>query len=832
MWVDAVRPGLTNDIGTAIPLMDVPMPRIDQTTLEGLLSGVQKPGRYIGRELNAVVRESARLRMALSYPDLYEVGMSNNGLRILYDIVNAIPGAACERVFAAADDFERALRGASVPLFTLETRTPLGELDLLGFNVSHEMLCTNILQILDLGGIPLRRADRTGGNPVIIAGGEAVSNPFPLSDFIDAFYLGDGEEGIREIVAAAMAAREAGEGRGGMIERIGSVEGVLLPSRYTEGAGPAVRKRVYRGAELADPARPLVPNIRIAQERVVIEVTRGCSNFCSFCHAGFYDLPYRCYDYRAAAGRVLDIVKNTGYNEVTLSSLSISDYPGLAGLINAALPELTGMGVSVSFPSLRVDTATLPLLEQISEVRRASLTFAVESASEQIRAMANKKVFTGDLLEIVSHVRSRGWKVIKLYFMIGLPGCDGHDEAGDIIGLLKEIHRAAGRGMDINVTVSPFVPKPHTPFQRERQMGLDYLEKTVRRIKQGLPRHIKIKNHDVRASIMEGVLARGDARLGRVIERVYGSGSRFDSWEEHFRYDAWKAALDEDIPGWEQSLEGPGTGALPWRFVETGFERLVEKRREAIAAGGPLRERKPQRREEIDADRLSEARLRFAARYAVRGSARLRFTKTGLMKYVPHNDFMEIVKRALRMADAPVAMTQGFNKRERMSAGYPLPLGLESEAELVDVDLFGGMAPGFIDAMNARLPDGITLAGARPLEGGASIMADTAVTGYLVAGISGGQCETMAANLSSGIEFTRRTRKDERRVPFVSVIHSYELPGGESFLLRLVTGTEDSVRIDEVVRDLAGTDIHTIQGLRIIKTAQYRLVDGALEMIT
>lgn len=817
------------------------MARLNASIIEDLLSRVQKPGRYMGRELNIIIKQYPRLRMALSYPDLYEVGMSNNGLRILYDRVNSLPEAACERVFAVAEDFERVLRENRVPLYTLETYTPIRELDLLGFNVSHELLCTNVLQILDLGGIPLRRRDRNGESPIVIAGGEGVSNPFPLSGFIDAFFIGDGEEGILEIVRAVLSAKESGLGRDETIERIGDVSGVLIPSRYGmsyEGcdiaklSGPKVRKRVYRGREMMDPLKPLVPNIRIAQERIVIEVTRGCSNFCSFCHAGFYDLPYRCYDYRDAAGRIIEIAKKTGYNEVTLSSLSISDYPRLSSLVNTVLPELTDMGISVSFPSLRVDTSTLPIIEQISELRRASLTFAVESASEQIRARANKKLSNRDLIEIVRHVFARGWKVIKLYFMIGLPGCEEHDEAADTIQLLKEIYQIGGKGMDINVTVSPFVPKPHTPFELERQAGRDYFTNTVRRIKQGLPRLIKIKNHNIEGSLLEAMIARGDARLGDVIERSYREGCRFDSWEEHFRFDIWHNNLNEMLPGWELCLGRRGGGPMPWHVIETGFERLVEQRVNRSASDALSQSRVSRIDEQIDAARIEEAKLRFARRFKVANRIRIRFYKTGMMRFIPHIDFMEIVKRAVRMAGAPVAITQGFNKRERMSAGFPTPLGIESEAELVDVELFDDISENFPVRLNAGFPDGIGVAGVRAVDERASVMAATNVIEYRVTAASESMRLKIRNGLDSRPEFIKHSKKNERSISYNKAVHSFEFHDDASLAMRLYAGSEDSVRIDDALRTITGIEGLHLNGIRIVKTAQYSIINDALVLIS
>jgi radical SAM family uncharacterized protein/radical SAM-linked protein len=813
--------------------------RLDQSSVERLVSRVHKPGRYIGSELNIIRKNEAQVHMALSYPDLYEIGMSNNGLRILYDILNALPDVACERVFAVEEDFEKELRRSGVSLYTLETFTPLKELDMIGFNLAHELLCTNVLQILDLGGIPLRRLERKGSEPVIVAGGEGVSNPFPMSDFIDAFFIGDGEEGIVEIAGAIRNAKGKNLGRRGIMDRLAEIEGILIPDRYQMSPGgcgsgslkgPVVRKRIYRGRELVDPVRPIVPNIRIAQERVAVEVTRGCNNFCNFCHAGFYDLPYRSYGFREIEERILEIIRNTGYNEVTLSSLSISDYPHLTSLINALLPRLTERGISVSFPSLRVDAATLPLIEQISGLRRASLTFAVESASEAIRVRAHKRVSVQELLAIVRYVRKRGWKLIKLYFMIGLPGCEEYDEAADIIGLLKEIRRSGG-GMEINVTISPFVPKPHTPFQDARQMGREYLERTILNIKRGLPRAIRIKNHDVNGSLLEGVIARGDARIGEAILTSYLQGCRFDSWEEHLRFDIWRKNLDISLPGWESCPDSGERGTRTWSAVETGFEKLVRQQGDRSGMGCDMRIKRRLMRGEVDARRIEEARSRFTRRYEVKGRMRLRFAKMGIMRFVPHLDFMEIVKRGLRMADVPVAMTRGFNKRERMSAGFPLPLGIESEAELVDVELFDEVRDNMKERVSAFLPEGIHVRDMHYIGKEDSLMAATRLVEYRITADGEETFDAVSRALERGVDFVKGGGQKQRRVPFGAAVHSYELLEGLSLLIRLHTGSADSIRIDDAVRILAGSEGDEWIESRIVKTAQYRNAEGALETL-
>ena len=381
------------------------------------------------------------------------------------------------------------------------------------------------------------------------------------------------------------------------------------------------------------------------------------------------------------------------------------------------------------------------------------------------------------------------------------------------------------------MTVSPFVPKPHTPFQRERQMGRDYFESTVLRIKRGLPRSIKIKNHDVKASIIEGVLARGDARLGAVIERSYRDGCRFDSWEEQFRFDIWQRNLDGLLPGWEACLGRLDENVFPWSFAVTGFEGMTERLAGSEAREVGRRERQRREGEEIDAARIREARKAFERRFAVVKRVRLRLAKTGMMRFIPHNDFMEIVKRALRMADAPVAMTQGFNKRERMSAGFPLPLGIESEAELVDIELFDDIGEGFLERMNARLPGGIAAAEVRGIDEWVSIMALTGVVEYRLTDATGDAIGTMARSLGAGGDFIKHTGKVEKRFTFPEVVHSYELVDDRSIIIRLYTGSEQSVRIDDAVRNLTNSDGPLPVTIRIVKTAQYRKTEGGLEVI-
>ncbi len=815
------------------------MPAIKDSLIAELVATVQKPARYTGGEYNQVVRADAEFRMAVCYPDLYEVGMSNHGIRILYDIANSMEAVACERVFSVDLDLEKRLRARGLPLFTLETRTPLAALDLLAVNLSHELLYTNVMQVLDLGGIPLMARERNDSLPLVIAGGEAACNPAPMGDFVDAFFLGDGEEGIVEIVECLLSAKRRKLSRVEKLRLLNEIEGVYVPSLHRfvrEDGRPAavegrrVRKRSYRAPAPHFPLRPIVPNIRVAQDRAIVEVTRGCSNMCRFCHAGYYDLPCREYSPRLLAGGIMTVLENSGYDELTLASLSISDYRHLAGLLNEILPRLNERGVSVSLPSLRVDTGTLPIIERISSLRKTSLTFAVESASEELRALANKRISTDDLLAIVAHVFGRGWQTLKLYFMIGLPGCEDVDEAAEMIGLLKRIASLAKAKKDINVTVSPFVPKPLTPFQWARQMDAAYCNEVVRRLKRGVPRSVTIKNHNIESSVLEGVLARGDERLAPVILGAYLDGARLDSWGEHFNYGMWEKRLNETLPEWKSFLDRrPDGEVFPWDAVETGFERLMELQRRMPADTSVLRKKfqRPAGILTVD-DRSIDA---FERKYAVVKRVRLRLSKTGFVRYIPHIDFIEIVKRSLRMAEVPVSFSQGFNKRERIAAGYPLPLGVESVCEMLDVDLYDKLDLTDMQVkMNDRLPEGIRVCSAHPTTEKESLMAVTRAMEYSAEMEGPAAVETMKRNIEARITFYKETKKGHSTIGFDEAVLDARIDGTTASLL-LPAGGEHSLRIDRAVMALAETALEDLHRIRLTRRRQFRRTESGLAEI-
>jgi len=786
------------------------------------LTAVQKPARYTGGEINTHIKEDALVRLAISYPDLYEIGMSNNGVQILYDVANRYEEAACERVFAVAPDFEKILHKENVPLYSLETFTSLCDLDCIGFNCAHELLISNVLQILKLGHIALDREERKEGDPIIIGGGEAVSNPLPWSRFFDLAFLGDGEVGMPLIVEKLIKGKKEGLSRSEIIELFTAEEGFFNPAQYTyekneEGfycpQGPDVLKQSYKKLKGVDPLKPIVSNIRIAQERAVIEMTRGCKNLCKFCHAGYYELPYRKSDSSEVLTKVKEIIGNTGYDGLSLSSLSLSDYRELVEVLNDLMPYCNENGISISLPSLKVDPATLPIIEMVSDLRKSSITLAIESASEMMRKKANKRVLTEELMTIATYILSRGWRHVKLYFMLGLPGCDQTDEAEDIIELLKQL-RYKAKGLNLNVTLSPFVPKPHTPFQWAEQKNGEYFDEKVLQIKRGLPRAVKIRNHLVTSSMLEGFFARGDHITGDVALEAFNNGARLDSWTEYHDYKIWQNALPED---WGRYL-AKREHALPWDIIKTGREKTVIDHRDRDF--DISRKSSTTYTDEFNEKNAHDAFERFKEKYEVISKARCSFSKTGLTRFIPHLDFIEILKRAFRMASVPISFTQGFNKRERIAGAFPLPLGLESASELIEIELYGIVDDNIKETVNEHLPMGIKFESISSTQEKSSLMALIDATSYHVEWQKDFPVEIIRKNIDAKPEFIKKGKKKERVVSFDDAVIEFTITD-ESMNIKLNTGTEESIRIDEFLSVLLDREDDLIKLCRVMKSAQF-----------
>ncbi|MBN2453266.1 MAG: TIGR03960 family B12-binding radical SAM protein [Candidatus Omnitrophica bacterium] len=541
---------------------------MDSGRLEELLLTVQKPGRYVGGEWNSVKKEWAgdKIKVLLAFPDVYEVGMSYLGMKILYGILNGRDDCLCERVFSPWTDFEQILRTNRVDLFSLESRKPAKEFDIIGISVAYELSYSNVLNLLNLGGIPLRSSGRTDEDPLIIAGGPSVYNPEPIAEFIDAFVIGDGEDVINEIVDLYKELRTEGTlKRPNLLRKLSRIKGIYVPSLYEinykddatignikpaeENIPPKVSKRTVRDFDKAYyPVDQIVPNIGIVHDRIAIEIMRGCKHACKFCQATVAYRPAR----ERSAKTVIEIARKayaaTGYDEISLLSLSSIDHSELHKIAEGLNREFLPRAVSISVPSLRIEDALKDLPTLISEVKKSGLTFAPEAGSDPMRKFLGKNVKIERLFEAVSESFRRGWRRIKLYFMIGLPGETDEDIAGiaELIRKISNLKRDIdGRPAQVTASINAFVPKPHTQFQREGMDAIQSLERKRSMLRDMVrSKMIDLDFNPLDRSYLEAVLARGDRKLGAVIYDAWKSGAKFDSWQEHFKFEIWRSSFE------------------------------------------------------------------------------------------------------------------------------------------------------------------------------------------------------------------------------------------------------------------------------------------------
>jgi len=528
--------------------------------MQDISTEILKPARYINREWNAVYKEwrEETLKVALCFPDIYEIGMSHLGMRIIYGILNQEKGVVCERVFAPWRDMEARMRSRKEGLLSLEGSKGLKEFDIIGFSLQYEMSFVDVLNILDLGQVPIFSSQRGDGDPVVIAGGPCCFNPAPMADFIDAFVIGEGEEVIREIAGAARRSMpDAGGSRGEVLEGLSKIKGVYVPAAGIGHPISSVEKRVVKDMDSSYfPLSPIVPNIQVVHDRIGVEIMRGCPHRCRFCQACRIFNPLRIRSVKRILEIAEESIKNTGYEEMSLLSLSTGDYPYLEELVGKLEERFKGMGVRISLPSLRVRSLNGSEINGI--VKRKGLTFAPEAGSDRLRKYLNKGMENEEIIRKSGLALKSGWRKVKLYFMVGLPG-ERYEDLDAIIQLASQIK-------SVNLSISPFIPKPHTEFERE---GMDELE-TLKDKKEYLKRSsLKIDFHRPEMCRIEAVLSRGDRKLGEVIHRAWQKGARLQAWGEHFDYNLWKACLEEcgvDPQSYLSRMHKEDS--LPWAFID------------------------------------------------------------------------------------------------------------------------------------------------------------------------------------------------------------------------------------------------------------------------
>ena len=583
-----------------------------------VLMAVEKPARYIGNEVNSVVKdlEQVDVRFGICFPDVYEIGMSHLGVQIIYDMLNQLSGMWCERVYSPWVDLDKIMRKRKIPLFALESQDPIKNFDFIGFTVQYEMCATNILQVLDLGQIPLRSKDRGEEDPIVIGGGPSIYNPEPMADFFDLIYLGEGEEVLPELVKAYQAAKKQGLSKKVFLERAAQMEGIYVPSFYDVSyeddgtiqefrrnnptASPIIKKQVVRELEKASyPVKPVVPFIQVTQDRVVLEIQRGCIRGCRFCQGGMVYRPCRGRDVEGLKEIATQMLKNTGYQEISLSSLSSSDYLDLEELVNYLIQECKKRRVNISLPSLRIDSFSLEVMNKVQDVKKSSLTFAPEAGSQRLRDVINKGLTEEMILSGAGLAFESGWTKVKLYFMLGLPGETDEDIQAiprlceEIAKRYYEIPKEERTGKcQINISTSFFIPKPFTPFQ---WVAMKQPEEYIRRayvlrdelMNQLNRKSMKFNWHEADVTIIEGALARGDRRLSAVIERAYQLGCLYDSWSDWFNYQLWLQAFEEtgiDL-NFYTTRERDSQEVLPWDFIDIGVSKdfLMKEWEQAVA---------------------------------------------------------------------------------------------------------------------------------------------------------------------------------------------------------------------------------------------------------
>jgi radical SAM family uncharacterized protein/radical SAM-linked protein len=689
--------------------------------LESLLENVEKPGRYIGGEWNAVQKDPAGVdvRIALVFPDVYEIGMSYLGQKILYDILNRHPGFAAERVFAPWPDLEEGLRSHRLPLFSLESRLPLGRFDILGFSLLYELNYSNILTVLDLGGIPFLAADRGEGAPLVLAGGPAAFNPEPVSGIFDAFLVGDGEHAFIEIAEKYRALKKDGATREQILNGLAEIPGVYVPRLYEAfippggsllarrpraGAPPKISKRVKtRLGKPFYPAAIVVPDIQAVFSRVTIEVARGCPQRCRFCQATGIYFPFRVMDPALVRKSVRRSLAATGFEDVSLSALSIGDYPYLEATVTALMEELAGQKVSLSLSSLRPKGLSASVAESILKVRKTGFTLVPEAGTDRLRRVINKELDNADILEAAATAFRRGWRLLKLYFMLGLPTEREEDLEGiarlveEILQLGKSIMKSPPR---INLSLSSFIPKPHTPFQwlaMEEERTLGEKQRFIRS-RLGRFRSVAFKAHPTKSSVLEAAFSRGDSRLVSVLVQAWKRGARFDSWKDRFDFKNWEEAFSleqVDCRTYLGALERDVQ--LPWDHILTGIkkdfliaelEKAIREQRTASCLDTDCRlcrgcrtSVKPQR----IFSPVSSARSVKSAPFGrpVDGAVRYEafYEKTGSARFLSHRDLTNHLQRALRRAGVEVAHSAGFHPKMLVSYAPALPLGMEAREE-------------------------------------------------------------------------------------------------------------------------------------------------------
>ncbi len=701
-----------------------------------LLLAAEKPSRYIGAEVNSVYKEKAEVNFLLAFPDTYEVGMSHLGLKILYEILNEISYVAAQRCFAPWPDREKQLRQGNLPLTSLETQLPLADFDIVGFSLQYELSYTNVLNMLELGGVPLKRCDRREGDPLIIAGGPCCFNPAPLADFIDAFVIGEGEEVLAEITGLLRNGKKNKISRQESILQMAQIPGIYVPAVHDKNR--IIRKR--KGIDLNSwpyPVSPVVPLMQTVHDRIILEIARGCTRGCRFCQAGMLWRPYRERNLSLLKEMAGKLLAATGHDEISLLALSSGDYSCLEPLLKDLMNRYYTRRVALALPSLRVESLTGTLIEEIKRTRKTSFTLAPEAGTNKMRQIINKGNTAEDLLSTVDKVFAAGWKSIKLYFMIGLPQESQEDLEG-IIELGYQALRAAKNRGQVTISLSTFVPKPHTPFQWHRQISLAETYAKQEYIRQRINnRNLSMKWHDARMSMLEGLFSRGDEKLAGLLEAAFRKGCRFDGWTELFNFELWQEALRETgINPEDYTRERDHDEILPWDNIDCGVSRqflweewlkaadcsaTADCRADGCQKCGVCDFTTTKNTFSATDDKTDPAAAvssrSFSNQPVIEKHYRFTFTKACRARFLSHLELSSALIRALRRSSLSLSYSMGYHPHPKISFATATSVGMESLQEFADVTAqqYSGDLAFLKSEINGALPLGVEVLEIREL---------------------------------------------------------------------------------------------------------------------
>ncbi len=713
---------------------------------EALLPFVNRPSRYLGQEINSIRKNLSGidLHMALAFPDLYEIGTSHLGLTILYNILNKNERVYAERVFAPGTDMERLLRDNGAPLTSLETHTPLKRFDIIGFSLLYELNYTNILLMMDLAKIPFLACERDGSYPVIIAGGPCTCNPEPVADFFDAMVVGDGEQVIMEMCTTYIQWKEDGKReKAALLRKWSEIQGVYIPSFYEavfesgefktiapKYGGLKVKRAIVEDLDsTAFPEAPVIAWSKPVHDRLRLEISRGCTRGCRFCQAGMIYRPVRERSVEKLLALFNVSLKNTGYEDLSLLSLSTGDYSCIGELMERLMDENEDHPIAVSLPSVRAETLTPKLMDLIRQVRKTGFTIAPEAGSQRLRDVINKNISEDDIVNTVTKALKMGWRGIKLYFMIGLP-TETRQDVSDIVALVKQLRKIRTdnrRPYQISVSVATFIPKPHTPFQWARQIPLEESREKIQWLKESLRlSKVQFKWQNPEASLLEGLWARGDRRLSRLLIKAYEYGCRFDGWSDSFVFENWKKALAEtriDIDYYTTRKRFPAE-PLPWDHIDVGVSKtFLEKEWERAAKRTPtldcrwgdchgcgvcdFKKISPRVHKEKSIKTVSPV-SRPAGKKQEYTRLQLTYSKEKESRYLGHLEFVNLVLRAFRRADISVKYSEGFHPKPKISFQDPLPLGIEGLNEVLYATVGKNQsAQKMLKRLNEQMPPGV-----------------------------------------------------------------------------------------------------------------------------